>query len=196
MGAPGTYDSIVASSVIGHTPDLLGFLRSCETLLTRTGRLILAVPDKRHCFDVFQPLTSTGTVLRAHLDGRTRPAPGIIFDDVAYNAVRDGMIGWSATDAGPLIFFAPLQAATDAYNSALAMPGYRDVHVWRFVPSSFRLIAHDLNANRPDCAARGVLSRQRRQRVLHALVSRRIWVPGRPADPCATGDAGAGEDFA
>jgi SAM-dependent methyltransferase len=145
VNRPARFAYIVASHVIEHTPDMLAFLKSCEALLAPTGVLLLAVPDKRYCFDVLQPLSSTGSVLQAHLDARTRPAPGTIFDDVAYNAVRDGAIGWGFTDERPLTFFASLETAMAVYASARNSPAYRDVHVWRFVPSSFRLIIRDLN---------------------------------------------------
>src|SRR4029077_7445841 len=49
-------------------------------------------------------------------------------------------------DARPLRFFASLCMAAQAYHSARCLPYYQDVHVWRFVPSSFRLIAQDLHA--------------------------------------------------
>jgi len=146
IGAPGAFDYIVASHVIEHTPDMLGFLQSCETLLKPDGILLLAVPDKRYCFDVFQPLTSTGQVLQAHLDGRSRPTPGALFDDLAYNAVREDAIGWARDDARSLRFFAALQSAASAFDGARHSAEYHDVHVWRFVPSSFRLILHDLRA--------------------------------------------------
>ncbi len=136
---------IVASHVIEHTPDLLGFLQSCEALLAPRGVLLLAVPDKRHCFDVLQSLTSTGAVLQAHLDRRVRPSPGTVFDEVAYNAIRGGAIGWSPQNREPLHFFASLDHASFAYRDACENPTYHDVHVWRFVPSSFRLIVRDLN---------------------------------------------------
>ena len=146
VGKPQAFDYIVASHVIEHTPDMLGFLQSCESLLTPTGVLVLAVPDKRRSFDILQPLTSTGAVLQAHLDRRTKPTPGAIFDDVAYNAVRGDDIGWGPNDARTLRFFASLGAAAEAYDFAQRAPMYRDVHVWRFVPSSFRLILNDLHA--------------------------------------------------
>ena len=146
VGKPGAFEYIVASHVIEHTPDMLEFLQSCEALLAPEGVLLLAVPDKRHCFDVLQPLASTGAVLQAHIDRRTSPTPGAIFDDVAYNAVRGDDIGWSPNDTKKLRFFASLRSAGEAYNSALQTSAYRDVHVWRFVPSSFRLIMHDLHA--------------------------------------------------
>ncbi|WP_284946551.1 methyltransferase domain-containing protein [Acidisoma cladoniae] len=145
VGRPEGFSYIVASHVIEHTPDMLAFLKSCEGLLAPQGILLLAVPDKRHCFDVLQPLSSTGAVLQAYFDARTRPTPGAIFDDVAYNAVREGQIGWGPEDRRALTFFASLEAATSALTSARQDPGYRDVHVWRFVPSSFRLIVGDLH---------------------------------------------------
>ena len=144
VGRTKHYDYIVASHVIEHTPDMLAFLKDCEALLKPSGVLLLAVPDKRHCFDVFQPLTSTGAVLQAHLDRRTRPALGSIFDDRAYNAVRDGRIGWPAGDGGQLSFFLDLQKAATCFATDRENAGYVDVHVWKFVPSSFRLILNDL----------------------------------------------------
>jgi hypothetical protein len=107
---------------------------------------LLVVPDKRHCFDVLQPLTSTGAVLQAPLDRRTKPTPGAIFDDLAYNAVRGDAIGWAPSDASDLRFFASLRTANEIFNSERRAQTYRDVHVWRFVPSSFRLILKDLHA--------------------------------------------------
>jgi hypothetical protein len=146
VGQPGSFNYIFASHVIEHTPDMLGFLKSCETLLAPNGVLLLAVPDKRYCFDALQPLTSTGRVLQAHLERRTRPPPGAVFDDVAYNVARDDAISWVPGDVRPLRFFAPLHMAVEAYDAVRHQPEYRDVHVWRFVPSSFRLIINDLNA--------------------------------------------------
>jgi SAM-dependent methyltransferase len=145
IGKQKYYDYIVASHVIEHTPDLLGFLKDCERLLKDDGILLLAVPDKRHCFDVFQPLTSTGSILQAHIDGRTRPTPGAIFDDRAYNALRNGEIGWPIGATGELRFYLSLSDAQSSFVEARRTTVYTDVHSWRFVPSSFRLIINDLH---------------------------------------------------
>jgi 2-polyprenyl-3-methyl-5-hydroxy-6-metoxy-1,4-benzoquinol methylase len=146
VGARDRYDAIVASHVIEHTPDLLGFLKDCETLLASSGVLLLAVPDKRYCFDVFQPLSSTGAVVQAHLDRRTRPPHGAVLDDRLYNATRDGAIGWSAKAGGALAFVLDLMQALAHAAAEREADSYIDVHVWKFVPSSFRLILHDLHA--------------------------------------------------
>jgi hypothetical protein len=108
--------------------------------------LLLAVPDKRHCFDVLHPWSSTGAVLQAHIDKRRQPSMGSIWDDRAYNAVRADAIGWPIGCADPLRFFLDTPGALQAFASDSATDAYIDVHVWRFLPSSFRLIANDLYA--------------------------------------------------
>lgn len=145
VAKPAYYDYVVASHVIEHVPDLLGFVQSCEVLLRPGGVLLLAVPDKRHCFDVFQPPSTTGAVLQAHLERRSRPTPGAIFDDRAYNLTRGGAIGWPIGGQAELRFFADLVQAREAFDFAQRTDDYIDVHIWRFVPSSFRLILRDLH---------------------------------------------------
>ena len=146
IGQTSAFDYIVASHVVEHTPDMLGFLQQCESLLKPDGVLVLAVPDKRYCFDVFQSLTSTGMILEAHQAGRLRPGIGSIWDERAYGAVRDGAIGWSRQSSAKqqLKFFTDLPAALATLQSSRQSLAYVDVHVWRFVPSSFRLIVNDL----------------------------------------------------
>ncbi len=139
------YDFVMASHVIEHMPDVIGFLAACETVLKPSGLLILAVPDKRSCFDLFQPLASTGAILQAHLDGRTQPSIGAVFDDLAYNVVRDGAISWALeTRGGTLQFFRDFRHVKHDYKTLQDSPRRHDVHIWRFVPSSFRLIMNDL----------------------------------------------------
>jgi len=144
----GRFDVVVASHVIEHTPDLLGFLEECEKTLTPTGRLVLAVPDRRRCFDFFRPASTTGAVLQAHLEKRTRHTPGNAFDFVANFATFDGRQVAGEDGAAT---FALSNKATDAkglFNHfATASPAeYHDCHAWVFTPSSFRLIASDLAA--------------------------------------------------
>ena len=146
IGRRGCYDWIIASHVIEHTPDLVGFLIDCQALLHEAGRLILVIPDKRYCFDHFQSLTSTGDVLDAHQLGRTRPSPGRIFDHYA-NAARkgrSGTISWHRHAPGRLQLVHDTADAWDAWRNAQTEDEYVDVHNWRFTPENFRFIIDDL----------------------------------------------------
>jgi len=141
----GCYDFIVASHVIEHTPDLIGFVEDCALLLKPDGVLALAVPDKRFCFDLLQPITFAGAVLLAHEEKRTRPTAATVFDSVAYDVLRGGAIGWGEGETAPPTFAASIEAARGVAEAARQPGAYVDVHVWRFTPASFRLLIEDLH---------------------------------------------------
>jgi SAM-dependent methyltransferase len=144
IGKPGRYDYIVASHVIEHVPDLVGFLKDCEQLLKPGGRLALAIPDKRYCFDVFQTLSTTGHALEARAMKSCRPSPGTVFDFTA-NFASGVHETWSVYDDTEPCLRNDLKKAKARFDEARDSTEYIDVHVWRFVPSSFRLIIGDLN---------------------------------------------------
>jgi SAM-dependent methyltransferase len=143
----GRYRYVVASHVIEHIPDLIGFLTAVGRLLGPGGVLSLAIPDKRHCFDFFRPLTSTGELLEAHAAGRKRHTLRVAFDAVAYATVRSGSIAWDASQSGDLTLardFSKAAAVVDAFEEDGA--DYHDFHHWTFVPSSFALAITELRA--------------------------------------------------
>jgi SAM-dependent methyltransferase len=146
IGKTGAYDFIIASHVIEHTPDLISFLSQCEKLLKPSGVLSLAIPDKRYCFDYFRWPSSTGDVLQANLDRRTRHAPGVVFDHVSSAVKLGGAIAWGKESAGDLTFLHSLEEAIAALHRSKDSDDYIDVHHWRFTPSSFRLVLSDLSA--------------------------------------------------
>ncbi len=86
------YDWIIASHVIEHVPDLISFLQQCAVLLKPEGKLSLVIPDKRYCFDYFNPVSSTGQLLDAYEQKRIRPSPGQIFDHLSNASSRSGKI--------------------------------------------------------------------------------------------------------
>ena len=91
----GSYAALIACHVVEHLPDLVGFLRSAQRLLDPDlGTLLLAVPDKRLCFDFFRPPSTTGQFIAAHRAGQVRHTPRAMFDHVAYSATDGGRAGW------------------------------------------------------------------------------------------------------
>jgi Methyltransferase domain len=88
----GTFDALIASHVIEHTPDLIAFLDSAAALLAASGVMILAIPDKRFCFDYFRPLALTGDLLASHSIRRTRHSKQTVFNNAAYIVAADGLI--------------------------------------------------------------------------------------------------------
>jgi SAM-dependent methyltransferase len=142
----GTFDAFIASHVIEHTPDLIAFLNAAAVLLRSDGIVVLAIPDKRYCFDYFQPLSTTGQVLAAHAENRSRHTSRMAFDHVAY-AVRNAGVGaWSQHPVRELSFFHSIESAQKLFASTHTKEGedYVDLHNWRFTPASFELVMLEL----------------------------------------------------
>jgi hypothetical protein len=141
----GVYDYILASHFIEHTVDLIGFLTDCQTLLADGGRLSLIVPDKRFCFDRFQPLSTLGSILDAHLAGSRFHPAGALVDHQAYACTSGGVLAWSpGWNQQMAAQFPLLQGARSAMENGQAQETYFDVHRWRFTPTSFELLIGDL----------------------------------------------------
>jgi SAM-dependent methyltransferase len=145
VGRTGAYDFILASHVIEHSVDLIGFLQDCQALLRPGGRVALAVPDQRFCFDLLKPRTSVGAVVDAHLHPTRFHTAGALLDHSAYACTRGGQIAWSPEDHGEVALqFPSMSGADEAIARGTRQDEYHDVHRWTFTPSSFALLLHDL----------------------------------------------------
>lgn len=134
----GSFDGIIGSHVGEHLPDLIGFFQSADKLLKPDGIFFLALPDKRLCFDFFQPHSTTGQVIDAI--GRVKHSRGAVFDHSAYFTFRGGVGAWSRyAPSQPFSLVSPL-----ASISIDEVPGYQDAHKWHFTPASFRLLMLEL----------------------------------------------------
>jgi hypothetical protein len=142
----GSFDAFVGSHVIEHTPDFIGFLDAAEILLSSRGIVILAIPDKRYCFDYFRPLTMTGEVLAANASRRSRHTRRIVFDHTAYVVGNGGSGAWGQGPVSEMKFFHTLDEAGQAFATVGENPSdpYVDMHAWQFTPASFELLLLEL----------------------------------------------------
>jgi predicted SAM-dependent methyltransferase len=138
------YDWIIASHVIEHTPDFIGFLKNCEAILKEDGVIALAVPDKRYCFDHHRPITGLSKILDSHFQKNIIHTPGTVAEFFLNHVTKAGCIAWDRNTVGAYRFRASLEEAVQEMKSALHEKDYQDVHAWCFVPHSFRLMIHDL----------------------------------------------------
>jgi SAM-dependent methyltransferase len=145
-GGEHQYDWIIASHVIEHAPDLIGFLNECESILKPDGVLSLAVPDKRYCFDHFRPVSGLGKVIDAHLAKDTVHTPGNVAEYFMNVVAKDGNIAWNGDGPGDYRFLHGLKDAAWGMQVVQEQKAYLDIHAWCFVPSSFRLLVQDLHA--------------------------------------------------
>ena len=145
VGSNTKFDWIIASHVIEHTPDFVGFLQQCESILAHDGALALVVPDKRFCFDRYRPLAGLASILDAHSEKRLRHTPGVAADYYLNVVRRGGTIAWDAAHRGACVSLHDVSDALQGIQT-LQQPGlYLDLHAWCFTPSWFRVIMHDLH---------------------------------------------------
>ena len=94
LGDKQPFDNVVASHVIEHVPNLVGWLRRIHDILKPTGILALWIPDKRFTFDLFRRLTPFERVIQ---QSRKPYQPGLrcIMDFFAYGVSIDCWHLWN-----------------------------------------------------------------------------------------------------
>ena len=142
LGDKAPLDYVVASHVIEHVPDMIGWLIEAFSVLKVGGRLILILPNKRFTFDVFRRDSAIEELLEAYRERRRRPGLRCVLDFFA-NAVRaETWHLWEKYDfVKDLQFYYGPDRLTEAQRDFEAGK-YIDVHCWIFAPWWFMELMH------------------------------------------------------
>ena len=138
-------DYIIASHVVEHVPDLIGWLKEVHKVLEPGGFLSLALPAKTQCFDYYRNYTVTSDVIDAYIRGARKPSPKAIFDHRSLAVRKNGKPSW-AGQANEFEFkkmyslASALETAKEAYDNDL----YQDAHCWTFSLESLANLFKDL----------------------------------------------------
>lgn len=74
------FDYVIASHVLEHAPDLIGWLQYIAEVLHPGGILALAIPDMRYTFDCQRNPTTIADALQAYLEQYRRPCIRQVLD--------------------------------------------------------------------------------------------------------------------
>jgi len=130
------YRWVLASHVIEHVPDVIGWLADIAAVLEDGGRLVLAIPDRRVTFDSLRPPTTVGQMIQAHLSGDSTPALRAVFDHFRSAVHVSSTERWAGRPVGEVDVIHGLTEAMEKVE--IARTGeYVDCHVWLFTPSEF-----------------------------------------------------------
>lgn len=136
VGGAAPFDWVLASHVIEHVPDVIGWLHEVADVLADRGRVVLAVPDRRFSFDAARPATTVGEMLLAHQRRDQMPSVRAIYDHYRCAVQLEARALWDGAVAGPEHRIHALDYVLD--RMARAERGtYVDCHVWLFTPASF-----------------------------------------------------------
>lgn len=150
IGKKEYYDYIIASHMIEHTTDFLGFLQDCFNLLKPDGILRLAVPDKRYCFDHFRDVTGLAEVINNYYQPSALQSVGSVAE-YHLNVVKyKDNISWcrpAGTEESSDKHYVFVHSVDDAKRIMRLVhekKEYRDIHHYVFTPLSFELLIMDL----------------------------------------------------
>jgi len=139
------YDWIIASHLIEHTPDLIGFLINCDEVMRDDAIISLAIPDKRYCFDHFRPITGISKIIDSYFQKNRVHTPGALAESLLNSVSKAGSTAWGSKHRGEYAFLNSLDYVREIINKSVENGNkYIDNHSWCFTPHSFRLIVHDL----------------------------------------------------
>jgi hypothetical protein len=141
------FHNIVACAVLEHVADPFGFFAQCGRILEESGRVALAIPDMRYCFDALREPSSLGELVDAWNGQRTAPTLGQTVDHLAGAVTKGGSIVWVAGAAGE---FESIHSVDEARRyldrrisgDAGSPPVAEDyaAHLWKFTPVHFERI--------------------------------------------------------
>jgi SAM-dependent methyltransferase len=132
------FDYVVASHVVEHVPDLIGWFRELAEVLEPGGVVSLVVPDKRYTFDRLRPETQVPEVVEAFLERRRRPSYKQVFEHYALHSRVDVGQAWAgAIDDSKLPRVHDEAYALQVCEDAKKTGKYVDSHCWVFTPPSF-----------------------------------------------------------
>ena len=134
--AGARFDWVVASHVIEHVPDAIGWLDQIAQVTSDGGALVLVVPDRRYCFDIHRPGTTVGAMLQAHEQGDDRPSVRAVYDHYRSHVFTDTAEAWKGRPPTYERRSRPLEVVLRHLEEARAGE-YVDSHVWTFTPDSF-----------------------------------------------------------
>jgi SAM-dependent methyltransferase len=128
------FDWAVASHVIEHVPDLIGWLADVADVLVDDGRLLLMVPDRRYSFDALRPRTTVGQLLQAHDARDQRPSIRAVYDHFsdAVSITAEDVWSGRVPDIDARVHDRTVLAET--LRRFRESTDYIDCHVWLFTP--------------------------------------------------------------
>jgi SAM-dependent methyltransferase len=153
VGGVAPFDYVIASHVIEHIPNPIGWIKEIAAILRPNGILSLVVPDKRFTFDVNRTPTDTSTWVDAYLRELRKPSFQQMYDLFSRVTTIDGMVDAEGLWDGTISYEGVVRS--DVPNPSVAAlhvcMAHRnnpelpiDIHCQVFTPLSFLRIISEL----------------------------------------------------
>lgn len=145
-GEKHTFDYCVASHVIEHVPDLIGWLQEISEILKDYGTASFSVPDRRYTFDYLRPETVPADLIEAYHRKLKKPSLRHIYDHFSNYAEIDIVEAWSdGFDGSSLTPLKDPRKVNEICSDAYHNDTYIDSHCWVFTVDSFLSLLSSLS---------------------------------------------------
>jgi len=142
VGSENQFDYLIASHVVEHIPDIIGWFFEISEILKVGGILSLIVPDMRYTFDCLRGESRPAELIEAYLLKLRRPSIRQVFDSHYSSALIETSTAWSETfDKKDLQkFHHHPRGVFELCREIQEKKMYYDSHCFTFTPESFREI--------------------------------------------------------
>ena len=146
-----SFDVVIASHVLEHISNPVKFLQALQKLLKPDGYVTLALPDKRHCFDFFRPVTTTGAWLEAFFRNDHVHTQRTMFEYLSTVVAQNLEISWAQSVLSVEATTFCGRSLHEAFEQFSSKPDispirYQDCHAWVFTPTSLSLLVNEVHA--------------------------------------------------
>lgn len=134
------FDAVASFHCAEHQPDLIRHFQEVLNLLVEGGQYLCVLPDKRHCFDFFMPVSELPEIMAAYYEGRTKPPLRSVIEHRAFTSHE-------FMHSPPDPFRSPdwsVKERTEHAVTEFNSHEYVDVHCWYFTPDSVRSVVRGL----------------------------------------------------
>ena len=142
---PFLLDYVIASHVIEHVPDMIGWLEDISRILRPGGQFKLAIPDRRFTFDFLRRESSLADIISAYATKATVPQPREVLDFYLNVAEVDLVSAWQGTLDRKKLHVGKRHTALALARQVAQNGNYLEIHCWVFTPKSFALLMADLS---------------------------------------------------
>jgi len=134
------FDYAVASHVIEHVPNVIGWVNDILSVMRQGAVLALCVPDRRMTMDFYRQETTVGDLIGSWIEHRAIPTPGQVMDFLS-QSFRDTGVRPKPFERGVAFEDAPREysdrQALDFAVFTHAENYYLDVHCTVWTPQKF-----------------------------------------------------------
>jgi hypothetical protein len=123
------FDYCIASHVMEHVPDIIGWLQQLASVLQDGGLVSLAIPDKERTFDHARPTSRPADLVDAWIRRLRVPSPRQVFDHIT----SVSPCGEPVRPPSPALIDEALQRAIAAEEQGRHL----DIHCYVFTQQSF-----------------------------------------------------------